>query len=193
MGGLSIGALHNHYLFENPRVIFAHVEGSGDAAVVAMAIRAALQQTGNVISPHSSSGTGLAAATIGTTLGGKTEISQGVVHQTINRTDSFMLFGAAVPAEMGAQSMVSVQQVAGGQAMFAFEIAALPKELPAVMALLRVNGIQITGVHNHAVSMQPPLFYIHASAVGDSGAIAATIRAALDRTSAQTSGSSSKP
>jgi Domain of Unknown Function (DUF1259) len=41
-GHIEITALHNHLLNENPRVMYMHISGHGDAVKLAQAIHAAL-------------------------------------------------------------------------------------------------------------------------------------------------------
>ncbi|MCL4501956.1 MAG: DUF1259 domain-containing protein [Deltaproteobacteria bacterium] len=45
-GGLQITALHNHFLHEQPRIMFMHLEGAGNKESLATGIRQALSQTG---------------------------------------------------------------------------------------------------------------------------------------------------
>jgi hypothetical protein len=186
MGGLRVAAIHNHYLFDNPRVIFAHVEGAGDATVVAQTIKTALQQTANMIfTPAAGAGTALNAATIGTTLGGTSAVQVGVITVHVPRNEQFTMYGVNVPTGVGAESMASFQSIAGGNAAVAFEIALLPSEYDNVARILRTNGMVVTAMHNHSMGMLPPLYFLHGSAVGDPSAIARQIRSAIDQTNSQ--------
>ena len=49
--GLSVTAIHNHMLFEEPRLFFMHFWGVGDPAVLAEGIRAALEKTATTLAP----------------------------------------------------------------------------------------------------------------------------------------------
>src|SRR5216684_8622907 len=40
--GLQVTALHNHFLFDEPKVYFMHIGGEGDTAMLAQGVRAAL-------------------------------------------------------------------------------------------------------------------------------------------------------
>ncbi len=44
--GLKITALHNHFFYEQPRIMFMHVGGMGDKEALATGLRQALDQTG---------------------------------------------------------------------------------------------------------------------------------------------------
>jgi hypothetical protein len=48
--GLEIGAVHNHMLFDQPRMMFLHYYGRGPAAQLATGFRAALNQLGKYAS-----------------------------------------------------------------------------------------------------------------------------------------------
>ena len=43
--GIQITALHNHFLWENPRLMFMHISGMGPKAALAKGLRLALDQT----------------------------------------------------------------------------------------------------------------------------------------------------
>ena len=44
-GGLEISALHNHMLYERPRILFVHFQGIGDMREQANAIKSAIEKT----------------------------------------------------------------------------------------------------------------------------------------------------
>ncbi len=44
-GGLEISALHNHMLYERPRIMFVHYQGIGDMKEQANAIKSAIEKT----------------------------------------------------------------------------------------------------------------------------------------------------
>jgi hypothetical protein len=41
-GGLNVSALHNHMLFEDPRILFIHFQGKGDPVKLAQAVKYAI-------------------------------------------------------------------------------------------------------------------------------------------------------
>ena len=161
-----------------------HVEGAGDATTVAQTIKAAIGQTGDTIAAPPSGGnpSGLDVTAINGVLGGAAEVGNGVVDIDVDRADSFTMFGVPVPQSMGAESTIMFQPAPSGGAAAAFEVAVLPSELDAVTKVLRSGGIMFTALHNHSVGMQPPLFFLHGSAVGDPIATARIIRSALNQT-----------
>ena len=56
--GLEVTAIHNHFLFETPRMFYMHVHGHGSAAEVAGKLKPALAQIGKTPPPASAMGAG---------------------------------------------------------------------------------------------------------------------------------------
>lgn len=53
--GLDVTALHNHFLFESPRIFFMHVHGHGKAPDLAAKVKPALDLIGHSPTQHQSS------------------------------------------------------------------------------------------------------------------------------------------
>jgi hypothetical protein len=49
---INITALHNHFFFDEPRIMFMHIGGMGDPAVLGRAIRTAISKTGTPLAPR---------------------------------------------------------------------------------------------------------------------------------------------
>jgi hypothetical protein len=54
-----------------------------------------------------------------------------------------------------------------------------------VARALRVQGIQVTAIHNHALGDSPRLFYMHFWANDDAVKLAEGLRSALDMTNSK--------
>jgi hypothetical protein len=54
--GINVTALHNHLLQESPKVMFMHIETTGEPADIARTIREALAQTGTPLAGDSEQG-----------------------------------------------------------------------------------------------------------------------------------------
>ncbi len=63
--GFVVSALHNHFAFESPRLLFLHASGQGSAAKLAQVIRMALDQNA-ALSGTGSNATGTSGSTSGT-------------------------------------------------------------------------------------------------------------------------------
>ena len=57
-GGIEVTALHNHLLRAQPATMYLHVAGHGDAARLATALRAALQESATPLARRRGSGLG---------------------------------------------------------------------------------------------------------------------------------------
>jgi hypothetical protein len=185
-GGLSVDALHHHMLLESPRTVYAHISGSGDAAAVAATLKTALAGTGNLFTPvHFSGGTALNDTTLSAVMQGRMNIVNGVVYIKVPRREQFLYSGALVPSAMSPTSMVTMDQPTGKGAKMAFELALLPSEVDAVTKGLIDAGMSITAIHNRTTSLLPDLTIVHGWAMGDSTALAVTIRNLLNKTNSQ--------
>jgi hypothetical protein len=90
--GLQVTALHNHFLWENPRVMFMHISGMGDEAALATAvgkvfakIKETSGQTSEPTADIDPAKTTLDPKKIEAVLGRKGELSNGVYKVTIGR------------------------------------------------------------------------------------------------------------
>ena len=59
------------------------------------------------------------------------------------------------------------------------------REVNAVARALRMHGIQVTAIHNHALGDNPRLFYMHFWANDDAVTLAKGLRSALDMTNSK--------
>jgi hypothetical protein len=67
----------------------------------------------------------------------------------------------------------------GNGAMVMGDIVLTADELNAVMAKLLTSGIQVTGVHNHLLRVEPATFYMHVNGEGDPVKLAGALHEAL--------------
>jgi hypothetical protein len=73
--GFVVSALHNHFAFESPRLLFLHASGQASAAKLARVIRMALDQ--NAALSNGANGTGTSGSTTGTGTSTGTSTSSG--------------------------------------------------------------------------------------------------------------------
>src|SRR5262249_22827753 len=108
-GGLEVTGLHNHFLYDEPKVYFMHIGGQGDAEKLAVAVKAVWDATKKVRSDHAAPAKrcsggipkagNIDAAAIEKLLGHKSETQQGVVKVTIGRDGA--MHGVKVGGSMG--------------------------------------------------------------------------------------------
>ncbi len=186
-GGLEVTALHNHFFWESPRVMFMHIGGMGDEEALAAAVGkvfAKVKETAGGkgetpsarIDPARSS---LDASKLDAALGMRGKLDQGVYKVTIGRTTR--MHGADAGNAMGVNTWAAF---AGSedQAVVDGDFAMLERELQPVLKALRGAGIDIVAIHQHMTGEQPRVLFLHYWGVGPAQDLARGLRAALDRT-----------
>lgn len=186
--GLTITAIHNHFVRNTPNVMYMHVGGMGDEAELAAKAKAVLDKVAVVRGGNPADGpkteveNSLDTAMIAQVLGHSGKMSQGVYKVTIGRPDvDLREHGAPVSTFLGFNTWASWQgtpekaAVAGDFTMLAGEVA------PVIKALVE-NGIEVVAVHNHMVHEQPRIFFLHYWGVGPAEKLAKGLKAALDQT-----------
>ena len=185
--GLEVTALHNHFFFDEPKVYFMHLGGTGDATTVAAGvkkvydkiteIRAASQTPaesfpGSIASPSS-----VAAAPLEAALGVKGQASQGMFKVVIGRPAA--MHGVNVGKEMGINTWASF----GGSddaAVVDGDFAMLENELQPALRTMRKEGINIVAIHQHMTHEQPRYVFLHYWGKGKAVDLARSLRRVLD-------------
>lgn len=188
-GGIQETAVHNHLLRENPRVMYMHIEGHGDAVNMAKAIHDALALTKTPpadggSAPAEEQNLGINTQQIESTLGHKGKVNGGVFQVSVPRQDKIMDQGMEVPPSMGTAIALNFQPTGNGRAAITGDFVLLPDEVNPVLKALRDNGIQVTALHSHMLHDQPHLLFMHFWANDDANKLARGLRAALDQTKA---------
>ena len=184
--GIEVTAVHNHLLGEQPRVMYLHFHGHGDAAQLAAALRSALARTGTPLAtprPHpGSDATALDAGQLSKILGHAGTPRVGIVAFTIPRAEKITGGGAELGPRMGLGTAINFQAEGSGAATTG-DFVLLASEVQPVIRALREHGIEVTALHNHMLDEQPRLFFLHFWGRGPAEKLAADLRAALDQTS----------
>lgn len=90
-----------------------------------------------------------------------------------------------IPPSMGTATAINFQPTGGGKAAITGDFVLLASEVNPVIRALRAHGIEVEAVHNHMLSDQPHLYFMHFWADDDAVALAQGLRTALDATNAQ--------
>jgi hypothetical protein len=183
--GLEVTALHNHFFWDAPKVMFMHIGGMGDEATLAGAVGkvfAEIKETsggkGEVpqveISPAQTS---LDPKVIEATLGVKGQLANGVYKVTIGRTTT--MHGHDVGNAMGVNTWAAF---AGSdeKAVVDGDFVMFEREVQPVLKALRGAGINIVAIHNHMVEESPRTVFLHYWGVGPTRELARGLKAALD-------------
>lgn len=184
--GVDVTALHNHFLFETPRIFYMHVHGHGSAADLATKLKPALALIGT--SPPSAAAAGktldgpLDTAQLATIVGTPGETNGAVYKITIGRPDISMTeMGAAINARMGLNTWAAFYG-SDAEAVVAGDVAMLDHEVQPVLKALRDHGISIVAMHHHMTGTTPNVIFLHYWGRGPAQNLAAGVRAAVDQT-----------
>ena len=187
--GLEVTALHNHFLWESPRVMFMHVGGMGDAADLAQAVGKVFAKIGETsggkgetpAADLAPANTSLDPAKIEAILHQTGTLKDGVYKVVVGRTTR--MHGAVVGNTMGVNTWAAFVG-SDAQAVVDGDFAMLESELQGVLKALRGAGIDIVAIHQHMTGETPRIVFLHYWGIGSTEALSRGLRAALDRTAA---------
>lgn len=186
--GLSITGLHNHFVREEPDVMYMHIAGSGAEEDLARGVKAVF---GEVASLRGGDPAQAEAATVENTLdtdriaeilGHDGEMNRGVYKVTIGRPDvELQSHGTPVSTFMGFSTWAAWQGTPDSAAV-AGDFTMLEDEVGPVIEALVEHGIEVVAVHNHMVYEEPRTFFLHYWGTGPAERLAQGLKAALDQT-----------
>ena len=186
-GGIEIAAIHNHLIWEQPRVLYMHIASRGDAVKMAAAIHDALalsktpgpDAAGTAASNELS---GIDQKKIEEALGRSGKVNGGILAFGVPRAETITDAAMVLPPSMGVGTAINFQPTGDGKAAITGDFVLLGKEVNPVMKALRDNGIEVTALHSHMLTEEPRLFFMHFWANDDAGKLAKGLKAALDLT-----------
>ena len=185
--GLDVTALHNHFFWEQPRVFYMHVHGTGTPAelarrlkpAIALIDRAATHAIAVAPAPSAAAG-GLDGAALAAIVGHQGEQTGPVYKITIGRADiDVREHGAAITARMGLNTWAAFTGTVA-DAMVAGDVAMLEHEVTPVLKALRNNGLDIVAIHHHMTDVAPVVIFLHYYGTGPAATLAKGVRAAVD-------------
>jgi hypothetical protein len=183
--GLEVTALHNHFFWDSPKIMFMHIGGMGDEAKLAGAVGkvfAKIKETtgGKIVGPTiDPAKTSLDPAKIEAVLGTKGELASGVYKVVIGRTTKMG------PHTVGKAMGVNTWAAFAGsddKAMVDGDFAMLESELQGVLKALRTAGIDVVAIHQHMTGEQPRVMFLHYWGIGRTTDLASGLKAALAKT-----------
>lgn len=182
--GLEVTALHNHFFWDTPKVMFMHIGGMGSAETLAGAVGkvfATIKETsgGKGTVPHAEldpAKTSLDPKPIEEILGIKGQMASGVYKMTIGRTTT--MHGHEVGNTMGVNTWAAFVG-SDDTAVVDGDFAMLESELQPVLKALRGAGINIVAIHQHMTMESPRVVFLHYWGVGPTRMLATGLAAAL--------------
>src|SRR5262249_22040315 len=154
--GLEVTALHNHFFYDEPKVYFMHVGGSGEPEKLAAGVKGVWDAIKGVRDRHPGPAKAFGGDTpkagtvtprpIEAGLGQKSESQAGVVKVTIGRDGA--MHGVKVAGSMGLTTWAAFSgsdELAAVDGDFIMTAA----EVRPVLKALRAAGIHVVALHNH--------------------------------------------
>ncbi|HKQ68017.1 MAG TPA: DUF1259 domain-containing protein [Polyangiaceae bacterium] len=188
--GLEVTALHNHFLFDQPRVFFMHIGGEGPADQLAKGVRAIVEATKAVRkkSPEPRSPAARPVATPGQIDAAKLDAIFGVkgvakdgLYKVVMGRSVTGACGCSMSAPMGVHSWAAFGGV-DRDAVVDGDFAVSETELKPVLRVLEGAGLNVVAIHHHMVGERPRLLFVHYWGRGEAETLAKTLRGAADLT-----------
>jgi hypothetical protein len=194
-GGLEVTALHNHFLYDQPRVFFMHIGGMGTTEQLARGVRQTLDAIAAVKKPQAGAGrnaeravgdpalptrateSALQPAPLEAILGPSNTAKNGMVKFVFGR--KARMHGTEVDAPMGVNTW-AVFAGSPSASVVDGDFAMQQGEVQGVLKALRRAGINIVAIHNHMIDEEPRIVFLHFWGKGPADGLARGIRAALD-------------
>lgn len=187
--GLYVTALHNHFVREQPSVMFMHIEATADEATLGRGVRSILEAISAARHAHPVApalkevASDLDSKRLEEIVGATGELKDGVFKFTLGRPDvpvkCSRCGGLEINSAMGYNTWAAFQgtreraAVCGDFAMLELEVAPIIREL-------RAGGIEVVAVHNHMFFEEPRIVFLHYWGVGKAADLAAVFRRALE-------------
>ena len=184
--GLDVTALHNHFFWDEPRMLYMHVQGHGKPADLARKVKPALDLIGKGTSRPATTPAAPAAATpqidtakLAQIVGTQGEQTGAVYKITIGRDDLKLIeMGAAINARMGLNTWAAFVGT-NDNAAIAGDVAMLANEVTPVLNALRKNGLDVVAIHHHMTDTRPTIYFLHYWGTGPADKLATGFKAAV--------------
>jgi len=183
--GLEVTALHNHFFWDSPKVMFMHIGGTGEEAKLAEAVGkvfAKIKETSGgkgetITADIDTSKSNIDAKKIDAVIGHPGDLSKGIYKVTIGRTTK--MTGETIGNTMGVNTWAAFAGT-DDKAVVDGDFAMTEQELQGVLKALRGANIDIVAIHNHMTGESPRIMFLHFWGVGSTTELAKGIKAALD-------------
>lgn len=185
--GLEVTALHNHFFYDEPKVYFMHIGGTGEAEKLAAAVKKvwdAIRQVREKAAEPADCFPGgvpkmgaITAEKIETIIGQKSESQDGVVKITIGRQGT--MHGQKIGGSMGLTTWMAFSG-SDDFATVAGDFIMKAEEVQAVLRALRKAQINVVALHNHMIGEQPVFYFAHFWGKGSAEELARGLKLALD-------------
>ncbi len=162
--GIEVTALHNHLLFESPRVMYLHIKGVGDPIKLAQILKNALSLTTTPLGGNQQPSSLIDWSLVENFFGRKGSHKGNVLQLSFPRNVIITDDGHQLSPAMGISHGINFQYL-GDKVATTGDFVLLENEVNPVAQILSENNIIITALHNHMITENPRLFFMHFWAV----------------------------
>ena len=188
--GLEVTALHNHFFFDKPHVLFMHIGGEGTVEQLGKGVKAALDaaqairqkapQPGNAFGAAPPTSSKIDGAKLDAVFGVKGTAKDGMYKAAFGRK-THAACGCTVGKAMGVNTWAAFAGT-DDNAVVDGDFAVAETELQPVLKALRAGGINIVAIHSHMTEESPRILFLHYWGRGKAADLATTVKKALDLT-----------
>ena len=189
--GLEVTALHNHFFFDKPHVLFMHIGGEGAVDELGKGVKAMLDAEKAVRAKAPQPGAGLGApppkgpshidaAKLDNVFGVKGQTKDGMYKATMGRKTQAAC-GCTIGKAMGVNTWAAFAG-ADDDAVVDGDFAVAEGELQPVLKALRAGGVNVVAIHSHMTEESPRILFLHYWGRGKAADLATTVKKALDLT-----------
>lgn len=189
--GLEVTALHNHFLFDKPHVLFMHIGGEGTLDQLGKAVKATLDAQRAVRAKSAQPAIAFGApppgglskidgARLDALFAVKGQTKDGMYKVTMGRKTQAEC-GCTIGKAMGVNTWAAF----GGtddNAVVDGDFAVAEGELQPVLKSLRGAGVNIVAIHSHMTKENPRILFLHYWGRGKAADLATAVKRALDLT-----------
>jgi hypothetical protein len=199
--GVEVSALHNHFLWDEPRMFYMHVHAHGKPADLARQLKPALDLIGKgttratsaPAAPPAVPATTIDTAKLAQIVGTQGEQTGAVYKITIGRDDvKLSEMGAPINARMGLNTWAAFVGT-NENAAVAGDVAMLATEVTPVLKALRKNGLDVVAIHHHMTDTRPAIYFLHYWGTGPADRLATGFKAAVSELGKAKSTTATKP
>lgn len=186
-GGVGQTAIHKHLLDQSPAIWWTHISGRGDPLEIARTVRAALELSDTPLGeaqPKDPGRLALDTQRLDEIMGIEGKAAGGVYKFSVPRPEEITVDGVKVPSAMGTAMPLNFQPTGAGRAAINGDFVMRAEEVDSVVRMLREADIKVVALHNHFLTDEPRLFFLHFWADGDAETLARGLRRALEQTKA---------
>jgi hypothetical protein len=182
--GLKISAIHNHILGEEPKIMYMHVGGVGDAVKLAEGMKAVFAQTGTPVAQTTPAASPSAPdwSDVEKAMGRAGKHNGNVIQFGVPRAEKISEQGMEIPPFMGMATVINMQKIDEKNAATTGDFVLLAAEVEPVTHALIGSGFTVTAIHSHMLFESPRLIFLHFWRVGPAIELAQGLKNALEKT-----------